>query len=519
MSKRIRKPSAKAAAAVDAKKPKVSKPAPKEEKMQEPEEETDVRMEDVDDPDLAGGSGHFKDADSPKAPVPRKSSFTLYRCFEIINALANPDTTKEIYNRCLANLAIFASAAPQAFNDMTSYEASARLKDFDMGKLIRNFDRTVEVVENIAYNRKNGQPISVESKCQMYKAICKLFGKGTGKFEVDKTLKDAYNKKVKDFDVMGNAVRDLNAPKRGVAEHPDFTWEKAQAIYTSYIDTESMTNTKTGNHRLRIATILGFYILQRPRRVQDYQLLQLYSKYPASHPKDKNILVMDKDKATIYIDKFKTRWTTKGSSKTRKEVLPLYKKELNPRLVSLLKDYIKHFGIKDKQYLFAPEGGNHNEPYSDKSFGTAVASSLSQIMKRKKIGGVNTLRHWFNTFVTENYNQYNDGQRKEIALDVGDTPRNPSTNMRYTIANQANKDKSVTEIQGDIHERDRANDLAILEAEEEGSVGDINEVQQPAKHVELDRRIQDLASAGAVIDAFYSLMRPVLIDLINQHRE
>jgi hypothetical protein len=49
---------------------------------------------------------------------------------------------------------------------------------------------------------------------------------------------------------------------------------------------------------------------------------------------NKNILHINGDVATIYIDAFKTRWKTdkKGS---RKEVLPRYIKTLHPKLTSL----------------------------------------------------------------------------------------------------------------------------------------------------------------------------------------
>ena len=486
------------------------------------DEEMDIA--DMDDPDLASPT-HIQEPNATKTPIPRKSSFTLQKCLEIIRGLANPESTKEIYNRCLTNLAIYASAVPSLYSDLTAPEASHKLKDFDLGKLIRDFAKTVDVIENKSFNRKTGQPLALETKAQFYKTIVRLFGKGTGKFEVEKALKDNYFNKVYEYDKAGNAVRDQNAPKRGVADHPDISWEDALARYTDYLDTESMTNTKTGNHRLRIATILGFYILQRPRRVQDYQLLQLYHKYPATHPKDKNILVMEKDKATIYLDKFKTRWSTRGSTNKRGEVLPLYKKELNPRLVSLLKDYIKRFDVKDKQYVFFPEGANHDEPYSDKSFGTAITSSLAQIMKpllktKKNLGGVNTLRHWFNTYVTEHYNEYTDAQRKEIALDVGDTPRNPSTNLRYTIANQGNKGKTVTEIQGEVFDREKAKEQAILEAEEEGSVGEVDQPMLDAPRVDDfdDLEPRGGESVAQLLDGAYSAIRPWLIKLLEASR-
>lgn len=486
---RVRKPTEKALAAMQAK-----APAPKPVQAQEP-----------------------APAPKPKiAPKPRKSSFTLKKCLEIINDLPNPQSSKDIWKRALSNLAIFASPNPSDFEDSTTAEAAEQLADYDLGKLIRDFAQTVDVVENKTKNRKTGEDIAIETQSQMYKALSKLFGKGKGKFEVDSKLKKAYADKVKEFDAKGTDARDLNEPKAGVEEHPDITWNMLETTYNNYIETQPMTNTKTGNHRLRISTLLGFYVLQRPRRVQDYQLLQLYNKLPAQYPEGKNILIMDKDKATIYLDKFKTRWVVRGTSKEKKVLMPRYEKELNPRLVSLLKDYIKRFEIKDKQYVFFPEGGSKNEPYADKSFGTAVKSALQQVMKRKKMGGVNSIRHWFNTYVGEHFNEYNDAKKKEIAIDVGDTPKNLPTNLRYAIANQANKDKSVTEIQGELGDRNRAREQADLEAEEEGSVG---EVEQQVPHFEPlevpDERIYN-KDVAVLLDGMYNAMRPFLIQLLSK---
>jgi hypothetical protein len=49
----------------------------------------------------------------------------------------------------------------------------------------------------------------------------------------------------------------------------------------SFLDTHSFTNTKKGRTDLKMAVLVGFYILQRPRRVQDYATLQYYSKLPS----------------------------------------------------------------------------------------------------------------------------------------------------------------------------------------------------------------------------------------------
>ena len=112
----------------------------------------------------------------------------------------------------------------------------------------------------------------------------------------------------------------------------------------------------SGRKSLRIACIVGLYIIQRPRRSEDYNSLQYFSKKPTeTEAKDRNILYNDKGKLYLSIDLFKTRWRTQGASKERKQQLPRYIKEVNSFLASLLKDYIKKWDIKDMSKLTADE--------------------------------------------------------------------------------------------------------------------------------------------------------------------
>jgi hypothetical protein len=108
--------------------------------------------------------------------------------------------------------------------------------------------------------------------------------------------------------------------------------------YNNFVDTHAFTKTKKGLKDLRVATLIGFYILQRPRRL-DYRLLQYYSKKPSEEEfKDRNILYNDDGKLYVSLDVFKTRYRVSGGSTEKKELLPRYIKELNPKLASLLRD-------------------------------------------------------------------------------------------------------------------------------------------------------------------------------------
>jgi hypothetical protein len=176
---------------------------------------------------------------------------------------------------------------------------------------------------------------------------------------------------------ISNMIRGKNVRKRANAEYPDFGWIEMQNEYDKYISEQPFTNTEKGRKALKIAVLSGLYILHRPRRAMDYRLLQYYSKKPTEKEAEgRNILYKDKDKLYFSIDVFKTRWRTHGASTQRKEVLPRYIKEVNDKLSSLLKDYIKKMKTKDmskltpqekrskvEYYIFHLENGNETEFY------------------------------------------------------------------------------------------------------------------------------------------------------------
>jgi hypothetical protein len=85
--------------------------------------------------------------------------------------------------------------------------------------------------------------------------------------------------------------------------------------------------------------------------------------------------------------------------------------------------------------------------------------------------------------VSDNLNQFNDAQLQQISIDVGDTARNLPTNLRYRIQLQENADLEKTEIQGNMYENEYVRKMAELEAEEGGSVGDVEPNNDDTKSV------------------------------------
>jgi hypothetical protein len=80
--------------------------------------------------------------------------------------------------------------------------------------------------------------------------------------------------------------------------------------------------------------------------------------------------------------------------------------------------------------------------------------------------------------LSEHLKEFTDAQLREIAIDVGDTPRDLPTNLRYRTARQENVGMTKTDIQGMLEDDEYAKGLALAATEEEGSVagGDVQHV-------------------------------------------
>jgi hypothetical protein len=217
---------------------------------------------------------------------------------------------------------------------------------------------------------------------------------------------------------------------------------------------------------------------------------------------DKNVLYNDGDKLFLSIDVFKTRWRVAGGTNVRKELMPRYVKEVNPRLASILKDYIKKWNVKDMSkltpaekrakaqfYIFYKETGTPSNVYDEGSFSKVVSNCFKAVFNKRVGLTANTFRHIFNTWIAFHLNEFTDAQLQEISIDVGDTAKNLPTHLRYRIAEQGNKDMEKTEIEGAIHNYDNWRNQIMEGVQEEGSTGnavnpdvavDVDEVQSPA---------------------------------------
>jgi hypothetical protein len=185
---------------------------------------------------------------------------------------------------------------------MTNEERAVKLKDVDVLPIIKDFDLFCDLVENKIVNKNTGASIGLETKKQYYIAILPIIGKN-GVVQLPEDIVQKYTDKKVEYEKASHEVRTLNIPKRGVAKHPTMTWDAFRDEYNAFLSTHKFTNTVKGRKDLRNAVVVGLYILQRPRRVMDYHNLQYYSKLPNEHQKkDKNIVFIQGDKATLYID-------------------------------------------------------------------------------------------------------------------------------------------------------------------------------------------------------------------------
>ena len=414
--------------------------------------------------------------------------FTLQQAHTYLDSIANAANSKKNWKDCLTTLINYNQSQQNTYEtNMIKDELYQKFKDVNIIPLINDYDKVVDIVENKLLSSVSKQPIALDTKKQYYLSIIRLTQKKSP-FQIDKKLREKYMDKLAEVESESNKQRNKNIPKRAVATYPDFTWFDAETEYKDFITTHAFTNTIKGRKDLRIACVVGLYVIMRPRRAQDYMLLQYFSKKPTeTEATNRNILYTEKGNMYLSLDVFKTRWRTQGASKERKQQLPRYIKEVNPFLASLLKDYLKKWDIKDMSkltadekkksvnyYIFHLETGSQQTKY-DGGFSKLVSSCSEKVFNGRKNITPNTYRHLYNKYITDNLNEFNDNQLNEISLDVGDTPKALASNLRYRHQNQVNKDLEKSTIEGIIRYKKDAIDAMNLANEDIGSIGDIQE--------------------------------------------
>jgi hypothetical protein len=428
----------------------------------------------------------------PQQNPPPPKKVTLEEAIKCIDDLPNAEGSKNIWRNNIISLGVYFVPVEERGYDyfnLNYKELGEKYKDTDILPLIEDYDRTVDIIEGEIINKVNGEAIGFETKKQYFYAILVLIGKnGVIKLDTEK-IKQYTDKKV-EYDIASHNNRKTTTPKGAVAKHPELTWERFKLDFEQFLSETAFTNTDKGRRDLRQACIIGLYLLQTPRRVEDYATLQLYTTLPSKKEQEgKNILLLGKDKATIYIDKFKNRWKVYKGKEVPKEVMPRYVKELPPRLTSLFRDYIKKSSVTDmsklkkgdksQHYVFYKESGKTTDGYDPHAFSKVVSTSMKSVFKKTGLS-VNTFRHVFEDFIVRNLPEYNELQLEQLAHEFGD--KLVSTMLRYRHSNQANRDLDPFQ---EIGQAIEARNIAQLEAlagglyEDQASEGSIGAGEDP----------------------------------------
>jgi len=401
---------------------------------------------------------------------------SLQQALDGIAKLPNPPNTQKIWKNAIITLVYYLSRPNEDDAYLTNEELAQKYKEVNVFPLFEDYDKMLSLIEsNTILNKKTQAPVGLESKKQYWYAILSIIGKNGTIQLPDETIKK-YTAKKEEYDKLSHHGRKDLQPKEGVVLYPEFTYPVMTKQYNDFLDSNAMTNTGKGRKTLRNACVVGLYILQRPRRIEDYCSLQLYTKLPNEEKmKGKNILLWEKvndddnkkvDKMTFYIDVFKTRFITSKKGK-KNEVLPRYIKTLNPKLTSLLVDYIKKWGIADmskvhdnkEYYVFYKETGNPTDAYDASGFSKYVSSCLKQVFNKSKLN-VGFIRHVFSDWIWNNLRFYDEHKLDEIAIDVGD--KQFITQMRYRHVSPELRDIAVTEINEGLQQR-HEHDMHFLE--------------------------------------------------------
>lgn len=425
---------------------------------------------------------------SPPPPVP--PTVTLEQAIKSIDNLPNASGSKDIWRNNIISLAVYSLPADKRGTDYFNLkyaELAEKYKDINILPLIEDYERTMDIIEIDIVNKTNGEALAFETRKQYMYMLLMLIGKN-GVVKLDGETTKKYTTKKEEYDILSKENRATNVPKAGVGKYPEMTWEMFKMLFNQYLTETAFTNTVKGKKDIRQAVVAGLYLLQIPRRVEDYATLQLYSTLPSEKEREgKNILLLGKDKATIYIDKFKTRWITSKNG-TKKEVLPTFVKELPSKLTSLFKDYIVKYSVtdmsklkktdKNQHFVFYKENGKTTDGYDSHSFSKLVATTLKAIFKKGGLS-VNTIRHVFQDFIIKHMTEYNDLQLKTIAHEFGD--RNPLTMLGYRQTNQDNRDMNPEQ----INQLNEDRNIAQIEAlagglyEDQASEGSIGTGEDP----------------------------------------
>jgi hypothetical protein len=409
--------------------------------------------------------------DEEDSPPPK---YSLETAMKRIRTLASPEITEnsiKIWCDGLMRLAIFSTPDPGLYTLNTCQEVERLLCDLDIGTLVQDFNRVVDIIETKIKVRRSierDRPVADGTRLQSYVAISKLYGpiipRGLRLF-LEEDLIKKYEEKIDDWRTIVKSVQGQNQAEGGNALNPTLTWEEAEKRLDHFINTKPMGNTLIGFANLRDAILVALYVLHPPRRLRDYALLELWDHEPSGRfPAGKNILVMtERSGAKLMLDNFKTR-----------RCLPRYDTPVHPRLYSLFKIYVKlnrldaklHSPVFFKGYSTGKYNGTDmtrelwasfvkkKEPlykpnFDDDGFALMLHKASQNVLdleRTKKTGlrwSCDCFRHIYSTWIySQPANTFDDNQLRQMAIAVGDSTS--ARHSQYRMIDQGNT--AATEI-------------------------------------------------------------------------
>jgi hypothetical protein len=126
---------------------------------------------------------------------------------------------------------------------------------------------------------------------------------------------------------------------------------------------------------------------------------------------------------------------------------------------------------------------------------------------------INTIRHAFNDWISENFNQFSDNQLNEIAIDVGDSPKLLPSNLRYRFQIAENADMEKTEIEGNIQENAFIRNMVEAQAEEEGSIGEVEQNRDIPDADEIQSPTPITLTTNTELDVLYTKLAKAQIEV------
>jgi hypothetical protein len=182
---------------------------------------------------------------------------------------------------------------------------------------------------------------------------------------------------------MDNAKNGIHTDK---INNNFLNWSEIMDIY------EKIKN----NENLKNIVFVSLFILQPPRRLQDYQYLKLIYNKPSKLDKNYNYLVL-KDKPYFIFNKYKT------SSKYGTQKI-----DINKKLKPLLIKYIENNKINENDIVF--------NNWSNKTFEQKIKKLFNKYTD--KIITINILRHSYISYMTDTNKLKTLNDREQLAYSM-----------------------------------------------------------------------------------------------------